>query len=240
MVTQAAMASEPPGTSAVRFSATGDTAGTGTSLISELGTSSTAGTWVNSAGRTVGAVTDEKATAEVKRAGVEPKMVSHSMNELKAAQLRSALGVAGSAWVMDHRTNQVVAQADSAVSATDWSDMTKTASGIAIFVHIERTKGIFTTRLDGVQPILPVGGRCPARFKVTNGQTDFILHRGHCGPTVEALPTTLEEPLGSGHRLVTVDDDSVADGHAGAHIPYAVAPAFPGPKASSAQSESGS
>ncbi|MET9906851.1 S1 family peptidase [Streptomyces sp. NPDC006476] len=184
MVTQAAMASESPGTSALPFSAKGDTPGTGASLVAQLGTARTAGTWVGADGRTVVAVTDQKAAAEVERAGAEAKMVGHSMNELKAATatLRSAPRVAGTAWVMDYRTNQVVVQADSTVSASDWSDMTKVASGIGRFVRMERTKGTFTTRLNGAAPILSTGGRCSAGFNVTNGQTDFILTAGHCGP----------------------------------------------------------
>ncbi|MEU1269296.1 S1 family peptidase [Streptomyces sp. NPDC005799] len=184
MVTQAAMASESPGTSALPFSAKGNTPGTGASLVSQLGTARTAGTWVGADGRTVVAVTDKKAATEVERAGAEAKMVGHSMNELKAATatLRSAPRVAGTAWVMDYRTNQVVVQADSTVSASDWSDMTKVASGIGSFVRMERTKGTFTTRLNGAAPILSTGGRCSAGFNVTNGQTDFILTAGHCGP----------------------------------------------------------
>lgn len=184
MVTQAAMASEPSGTSAVPFASTDSASGTGASLISRLGTARTAGTWIDSAGRTVVAVTDEKAAAQVERAGAEAKMVGHSMNELKAAAstLRAAPRVAGTAWVMDYRTNRVVVQADSTVSASDWSSMTKVASGIGGFVRMERTQGTFTTRLNGAQPILSTGGRCSAGFNVTNGQSDFILTAGHCGP----------------------------------------------------------
>jgi streptogrisin D len=185
MVTQAAMASETPGTSALPFSASGTSDNPGASLVSELGTSRTAGTWIGADGRPVVAVTDQRAAAAVERAGVRAKMVSHSMNELKAAAktLRAAPRVPGTAWVMDYRTNRVVVQADSTVSATDWSGMTKVASGIGSYVRMERTKGTFTTRLNGALPILSTGGRCSAGFNVTNGQSDFILTAGHCGPT---------------------------------------------------------
>jgi streptogrisin D len=185
MVTQAAMASETPGTSALPFSASGTSDNPGASLVSELGTSRTAGTWIGADGRPVVAVTDQRAAAAVERAGVRAKMVSHSMNELKAAAktLRAAPRVPGTAWVMDYRTNRVVVQADSTVSATDWSGMTRVASGIGSYVRMERTKGTFTTRLNGALPILSTGGRCSAGFNVTNGQSDFILTAGHCGPT---------------------------------------------------------
>ncbi|WP_246562364.1 S1 family peptidase [Streptomyces roseirectus] len=184
MVTQAAMASETPNSSSlVRSSA--DTAGqTGTELTKRLGTARTAGSWIGADGRPVVAVTDDAAAAEVRKAGAEPKMVGHSMNELKAATatLKDAPRVPGTAWSVDYRTNKVVVQADSTVSADDWSRMTKLASGIGGFVQMERTKGEFTTRINGALPILSTSGRCSAGFNVTNGQQDFILTAGHCGP----------------------------------------------------------
>ncbi|MFC8513725.1 S1 family peptidase [Streptomyces sp. NPDC057257] len=225
MVTQAAMASETPGTSAVPFSSTDAAPGTGASLISELGTARTAGTWVGADGKTVVAVTDEKAAAAVEQAGAEAKMVGHSMNELKAATatLRSAPRVAGTAWVMDYKTNQVVVQADSTVSATDWSDMTKVASGIGSYVRMERTKGTFTTRVNGAVPILSTGGRCSAGFNVTNGQSDFILTAGHCGPTgsvwfadnrgTQELGKTVQQNFpGSDFSLVQYDSGTAGQG----------------------------
>src|SRR6201990_2259728 len=47
----------------------------------------------------------ERPAAMVRQAGAEPKMVSHSMNELKAATatLRGAPRVAGTAWAVDYR-----------------------------------------------------------------------------------------------------------------------------------------
>jgi hypothetical protein len=183
MVTRA-MASEPPGTTAAprTYAQTSDTMGVG--LVSRMGTSRTAGTWIGSDGRPVVAVTDEDAADEVEQAGAEAKLVSHSMNELKSAAstLRSAPRVPGTAWVVDYKTNQVVVQGDSTVSSSDWSRMTKVADGIGSFVRMERTQGTFTTRINGAQPILSTGGRCSAGFNVTNGQSDFILTAGHCGP----------------------------------------------------------
>ncbi|MGV9940570.1 alpha-lytic protease prodomain-containing protein [Streptomyces sp. NPDC003401] len=185
MVTQAAMASETPATTAVPGGTARSVAGTGADLVKRLGTARTAGTWVDSSGRPVVAVTDEATAAAVRAAGAGAKVVGHSMNELKsaAAALRSAPRVAGTAWVMDYRSNQVVVRGDSTVSASDWGRMTDMASGIGSFVRMERTEGTFTTRLNGAQPILSTGGRCSAGFNVTNGSNDFILTAGHCGPT---------------------------------------------------------
>jgi hypothetical protein len=188
MVAQAAMASETPPASARTLGSTGSAGSAGdpgAALVARLGTARTAGSWIGADGRPVVAVTDPKAAAEVRRAGAVAKVVDHSMNELKSATatLRSAPRVAGTAWSVDYRTNRVVVLADRTVSADDWSRMTRVAAGIGGFVHMERTQGTFTTRLNGAQPILSTGGRCSAGFNVTDGQRDFILTAGHCGPS---------------------------------------------------------
>src|SRR5262249_51224615 len=149
-----------------------------------LGTSRTAGSWVASDGTPVVAVTDRAAAARVTAAGARAKMVGHSMDQLKSAtqELSSAPRVAGTAWAVDYRTNKVVVEADSSVSASDWSRMTRLADGIGDFVHMERAQGRFTTRVNGAQPVFSTSGRCSAGFNVTNGQSEFILTAGHCGP----------------------------------------------------------
>jgi len=184
LMVQQALASEPSGTSPATGSNTLSAGGTGTGLVSKLGTSRTAGTWIGSDGRPVVAVTDQDAAAEVKEAGARPKVVDHSMKQLKSATqtLRSAPRVAGTAWAVDYKSNEVVVQADSTVSASDWSRMTNLADSIGGFVRMERTKGTFTTRVNGAQPIFSTAGRCSAGFNVTNGQNEFILTAGHCGP----------------------------------------------------------
>ncbi|MFI6377508.1 S1 family peptidase [Streptomyces sp. NPDC050546] len=183
MVTSA-VASEPPDASVgVPYSAKPGT-GMGTDLVSRLGTARTAGSWVDASGRPVVAVTDEKAAAEVKRAGAQAKMVSHSMSDLKSATatLRSAPRVAGTSWALDYKNNKVVVRGDSTVSSSDWSRLTDVADGIGGFVRMERTEGTFTTRINGAEPILSTAGRCSAGFNVTDGTTDYILTAGHCGP----------------------------------------------------------
>ncbi|WP_217206843.1 S1 family peptidase [Streptomyces sp. AC550_RSS872] len=183
MVTRA-VASEPPDASSVPRTYAASAAGTGSDLVARLGASRTAGSWIGADGKPVVAVTDEEAAAEVRKAGAEAKMVDHSMDELNSATstLRSAPRVAGTAWVMDYRSNEVVVRGDSTVSAADWSRMTKVADGIGGFVRMERTEGTFTTRLNGALPLLSTAGRCSAGFNVTDGQRDFILTAGHCGP----------------------------------------------------------
>jgi hypothetical protein len=183
MVTQA-LASEPSGAQTPDSASAQVASGTGAALVSQLGTSRTAGSWVASDGKPVVAVTDRAAADRVAAAGARAKMVRHSMDQLKSAtrDLGSAPRVAGTAWAVDYRTNQVVVQADSTVSASGWSRMTRLAHGIGDFVRMQRTQGTFTTRVNGAQPILSTSGRCSAGFNVSKGQTEFILTAGHCGP----------------------------------------------------------
>ncbi len=183
MVTNAVASESPDPSIGVPYSARPATS-MGTDLVSRLGTSRTAGSWVDSAGRPVVAVTDEKAADEVERAGARAKMVRHSMSDLKSATatLRSAPRVPGTAWALDYKSNEVVVRGDSTVSASDWSRLTDVAEGIGGFVRMERTEGTFTTRVNGAQPILSTAGRCSAGFNVTDGTTDYILTAGHCGP----------------------------------------------------------
>ncbi|MFE2042343.1 S1 family peptidase [Streptomyces sp. NPDC059477] len=183
MVTQA-VASEPPGTSAPALGAARAAAGTGAALEDRLGAGRTAGSWIGADGRTVVAVTDAAAADEVRRAGAEPQRVPHSMRDLKDAMaaLGEAPRVAGTAWALDYRSNEVVVRADRTVSAADWSRLTGVAEGIGGFVRMERAEGAFTTRLGGARPILSTAGRCSAGFNVTDGSRDYILTAGHCGP----------------------------------------------------------
>ncbi|MFJ9831383.1 S1 family peptidase [Streptomyces sp. NPDC101169] len=185
MVAQAAMASETPPASVRPLAATGTAGDPGAALVARLGTARTAGNWIGADGRPVVAVTDADAARTVRGAGAEAKVVRHSMDELRSATgtLRSAPRVSGTAWAVDYRTNRVVVRADRTVSAGDWSRMSRVAAGIGGFVHMERTPGAFTARLNGAQPILSTGGRCSAGFNVTDGRRDYILTAGHCGPS---------------------------------------------------------
>ncbi|MFG2881336.1 S1 family peptidase [Streptomyces sp. NPDC048297] len=227
MVAQAAMASETPtpATSARTTGSAGTAGDTSAALVARLGTARTAGSWIGADGRPVVAVTGPEAAAQVRRAGAVAKVVDHSMDELKSATatLRSAPRVAGTAWSVDYRANRVVVLADRTVSAGDWSRMTQVATDIGGFVHMERTKGTFTTRLNGAQPILSTGGRCSAGFNVTDGQRDFILTAGHCGPSGSVwfangrgerqLGQTVDSAFpGSDFSLVRYDSGRAGDG----------------------------
>ncbi|WP_455359355.1 S1 family peptidase [Streptomyces sp. SYSU K21746] len=156
----------------------------GARLVSRLGTSRTAGSWMGSDGRPVVAVTDTEAAAEVRRAGARPEVVRHSMRQLRSATdtLRAAPRVPGTAWVVDYASNKVLVRADSTVSSADWSRMSGLAAEIGGFVEMHRTAGSLTPRLNGAEPIVARTGRCSAGFNVTDGRQTFVLTAGHCGP----------------------------------------------------------
>ncbi|GGX56828.1 S1 family peptidase [Streptomyces fructofermentans] len=178
-----AVASETPGGPSAPNAET-RAAATGQELVTELGTSRTAGSWIDAEGRPVVAVTDEKAAAEVRDAGAVAKVVKYTMRDLRSAteSLKDAPRVAGTSWAMDYTSNQVVVRADSTVSATEWNRMAEVAKSIGATVRMERVDGTFTPRLNGADAMFAGSGRCSAGFNVTNGQADFILTAGHCGP----------------------------------------------------------
>ncbi|OKJ95008.1 protease [Streptomyces sp. CB03234] len=153
-------------------------------LVARLGTSRTAGSWIGADGRPVVAVTDDATAAEVRRAGARAEVKRHSMEDLSSATetLRRAPRVPGTAWVVDYAANEVKVYADRTVSAADWSRMSDVAHRAGDFVHMRRTEGEFTTRVNGAVPIFNGTGRCSVGFNVTDGRDNFILTAGHCGP----------------------------------------------------------
>ncbi len=217
LMTSGAFAGEDPGGPRTAAVVAGD-------LVARLGTDRTAGSWTTADGRTVVAVTDRDAAAEVRAAGADPKVVRHSTDRLLAAaeSLREAPRVPGTAWSVDYRTNEVRVRADSTVSADDWSRMTELAESIGGFVRMERTRGAFTTRVDGASSIIGDQRRCSAGFNVTDGREAFILTAGHCGPEGTAwfrgggqglglLGTTTASAFpGSDYSLVRYEDEDAA------------------------------
>ncbi|MEV7090513.1 S1 family peptidase [Streptomyces sp. NPDC093085] len=157
----------------------------GAELVDRLGTARTAGTWIADDGQPVVAVTDEDAAAEVRREGARPKVMRHSMDQLTSATqaLSEAPRVPGTAWSVDYRSNRVVVQADTTVSADDWSRLTGLADGIGDAVEMKRAEGEFRTKVNGAAPIFTNSDRCSVGFNVTDGTTNFALTAGHCGPT---------------------------------------------------------
>ncbi|MFJ6945517.1 S1 family peptidase [Streptomyces wuyuanensis] len=218
-----AMAGETPapGTAAAPTTRAAQPAG---GVVERLGTSRTAGSWIGDDGRPVVAVTDPGAAAEVRRTGANPKVVRHSMDELRSATetLRGSPRVTGTAWAVNYRTNEVVVRADRTVSASDWSRLTRLAEDIGGFVRMERNPGTFSTRLNGAAPMFGGNSRCSAGFNVTDGQDSFILTAGHCGSVGttwfgdrgrnDRLGSTVAGSFpGNDYSLVRYDEGAVPD-----------------------------
>lgn len=188
MVSQAGPGGSAHGTSGGDGTRTLSAHGTddlGGRLVSELGASRTAGSWIGADGRPVVAVTDDAAADAVSRAGATAERVRYSMEQLDSAtaKLRAAPRVAGTAWLVDPRSNQVVVVGDSTVSTARWARMKDLAAELGDEVRTRRTTGSFTTRTAGASPMFTGGARCSAGFNVTDGRAGFILTAGHCGPT---------------------------------------------------------
>ncbi|MGI5359164.1 S1 family peptidase [Streptomyces sp. CA-252508] len=194
-------------------------------LVARLGTSRTAGSWIGADGRPVVAVTDDATADEVRRAGARAEVKRHSMEDLRSATetLERAPRVPGTAWTVDYATNQVTVYADRTVSAGDWSRMSGVAQRAGDFVHMRRTGGAFTTRINGAVPIFNGTGRCSVGFNVTDGRDNFLLTAGHCGPVGTPwfrgtqgggqLGTTVARSFpGKDFSLVRYDDRGAFDG----------------------------
>jgi hypothetical protein len=192
---------------------TTDAATLARTLVTQLGTDNTAGSWVGTDGRPVVAVTDANAASAVEAAGATAKMVTRSSDQLASvtAALKAAPTVAGTAWSVDPKTNQVVVLADTTVSSADWTALSATAAAQGGAVTMERTAGTFTTRaaISGGDAIFSDVARCSLGFNVTDGTSNFILTAGHCGAvgTPWAADQAGAQTLGS-----TVKDTFPGDG----------------------------
>ncbi|MFJ5102396.1 S1 family peptidase [Streptomyces sp. NPDC088554] len=221
-----AMADEPDGRAV--GSGIARSAEVGADLVTRLGDTRTAGSWIADDGQPVVAVTDEEAAAEVRESGARAKVMRYSASDLGSATeaLGKAPRVPGTSWAVDYRSNEVVVRVDSTVSAEDWSRLSEVAAGIGASVRMERTEGSFRTMLNGASPIFNGRGRCSVGFNVTNGQRDFILTAGHCGPvgtswvqggqvgqTGPQVGTTVAGNFpGNDYSLVEYENPDVVDG----------------------------
>ena len=169
----------PAAHAAPSATASPDTAAT---LTARLGTSSTAGTYYDTAARTsVVNVTTKAAATAVRDAGATPRLVAHSTAQLlKAADATRAANVAGTAWSVDPRTDTLRISADSRVSAAQLDALKKSTASFGDAVHITRVQGTFSKLLSGGDPIYTDSWRCSVGFNVRSGSTYYFLTAGHC------------------------------------------------------------
>ena len=155
-------------------------------LTQRLGPSATAGAYYDRAARTtyVNVTTDAAADA-ARTAGVVPRRVKYSADHLDTAgRSVAALGIAGTAWVGNPRTDQLVVTADARVAAADLTRLRTAAGHYGDAVRVERTTGRFATLLTGGDAVYGNGYRCSVGFNVHANGIDYLLTAGHCGKVV--------------------------------------------------------
>ncbi|MEC4019600.1 S1 family peptidase [Streptomyces sp. H27-D2] len=96
-----------------------------------------------------------------------------------SASVRSA-DVAGTAWVVDKKTNTLVVTADSSVTRAEIAEIRKAAGDQAGALRIERTPGTFGKLLKGGDAIYATSWRCSLGFNVRSGSTYYAVTAGHC------------------------------------------------------------
>lgn len=153
-----------------------------TQLRAQLG-ADFAGDWYDQrTGKLIVAVSSAKRAAEVKAAGAEVKLVSHSRAKLDAIKaeldtLASADKAGISAWHIDPKTNAVV------VTVLAGQPTAKALAKLARHgnaVRIEQTDAAPSTVGDFLDGGDPIGG-CSVGFNAFAGSTRYVLFAGHCG-----------------------------------------------------------
>lgn len=154
-----------------------------TALAAQLGAHS-AGAYLNGRGRMVVTVTDDASGAAVRRAGGVAQRVRHSGAELAQADatLYRSARIAGTAWVIEPATDQVVISADSTVTGAKLVRLNSVATSLGDEVRIERLSSPLRAYIGGGAAIYGSNYRCSLGFNVRNkAGAYFFLTAGHCG-----------------------------------------------------------
>ncbi|GAA0453056.1 serine protease [Paractinoplanes deccanensis] len=170
-------------------------------LDAQFGTT-TAGSYIDSAGKVVVNVTDAATARSVTAAGATPRFVSRSGAELAAADnaLKAELKTPGTAFAVDPVSNQVVVTVDSTVTGAKLAAVQATVAKLGDRARIESTPGELSVTISGGDAIYTGGSRCSLGFNVRSGSTYYFLTAGHCtnaGSTWTNGSTTLGTRAGS-------------------------------------------
>ena len=154
-----------------------------TSLEATLG-DSTAGSYVDSAGKLVVNVTDAATAKSVKAAGATPRYVKNSGATLSAADssLKAKLKTPGTTFAVDPVSNKLVVTADASVTGAELKAVEKVVAELGDAAALVRESGRLSTFISGGDAIYaPSGGRCSLGFNVRDSAgTRFFLTAGHC------------------------------------------------------------
>ncbi|RMI31135.1 S1 family peptidase [Streptomyces triticirhizae] len=92
-----------------------------------------------------------------------------------------AADVAGTAWLVDEKSNTLRVTVDETVSDAEIQEITERAGDVADAITIERTEGKIQRLLAGGDAIYAdAGWRCSAGFNVSIGGAAYFLTAGHC------------------------------------------------------------
>jgi streptogrisin D len=153
-----------------------------TGLSAKLGDRS-AGSYLDTSGKSVITVTDAAAADTVRAAGAVPKLVRHSAAQLASstAALDSSARIPGTAWAVDPMSNQVVVNVDSTVTGAKLAQLNAAVARLGDTVRVESTPGVLSVRISGGDAIYGGQFRCSLGFNVRSGSTYYFLTAGHCG-----------------------------------------------------------
>ncbi|MEV5951038.1 S1 family peptidase [Streptomyces sp. NPDC052002] len=180
------------------------------------------------AGRTAGSYYDARskklvvnvvdaATADsVRKAGGEPRTVTHSMAQLNAArqELKAKASIPGTAWSMDPVSNKLVVKADRTVTGDRLAKLNTVVRGLGDTVTLKRTAGRFQPLIAGGDAIWGSSARCSLGFNVTVGGQPYFLTAGHCGNAVSSWSDQ------QGGSEIAVTEASTFPGHDYALVRY--------------------
>ncbi|SCL45643.1 streptogrisin B [Micromonospora citrea] len=154
-------------------------------------------------GRTVVAVTDERAAAAVRAAGGAARLVSHSTRALDSARSRVDLGVTGTALWVDPVANQVVVGIDGTVGAAQAARIRAAVAAAGGTARVTPLAGRLSMRISGGDAIYGGGYRCSLGFIVRSGSTYYFLTAGHCTDVVSAWYANSAQSTKLGDRTGT-------------------------------------
>ncbi|MFI1703854.1 S1 family peptidase [Streptomyces griseoruber] len=141
---------------------------------------------------------------QAEKAGAKVREVENSAAELEAAAktLKTKATIAGTAWAVDPRTNQILVTADSTVTGAKWDQLESTVQSLGSgMATVKKSTGTFSTKVSGGDAIFGGGARCSLGFNVTaqDGSPAFLT-AGHCGVAAEQWSDSED-----GQPIATVD-----------------------------------
>jgi streptogrisin D len=184
LVAAGAMAAVPTAQAA---STTPADAHTATALATQLGSSRTAGTYLDQAtGHMVVNITDSSAAGAIRAKGAQARLVKHSTAQLNGvvASLDSSARIPGTAWAQDPVTDKVVVSVDDTVTGARLDQVRAAVAKAGDAATLEHVSGTFSTRVAGGDAIWGGQYRCSLGFNVRSGSTYYFLTAGHCGNVV--------------------------------------------------------